>query len=153
LCSSLTFVISSIRNIIMIILLIWIINLSNHFCYFPIVHCTHACVAWQNLKCVVKQINNDVYVSHFKHNKSLKGKSFWNIKNTWYTPQLLVDCVSVNQLHDRNLLIDKTRRRKNIGLNLIWNTVFLYSYINSNGMFFLAITRPPICPAHIQMIC
>ena len=31
--------------------------------------------------------------------------------------------------------------------------VFLYSYINSNWMFFLAITRPPIYPAHIQMIC
>ena len=32
LCSSLTFVISSIRNIIMITLLIWTINLSNNFC-------------------------------------------------------------------------------------------------------------------------
>ena len=32
LCSSLTFVISSIRNIIMMTLLIWTINLSNHFC-------------------------------------------------------------------------------------------------------------------------
>ena len=28
---------------------------------------------------------------------------------------MLVDCVSVNQLHDRTLLIDKTRRRKIIG--------------------------------------
>jgi hypothetical protein len=29
-----------------------------------------------------------------------------------YTPQLHVDCASVNQLHDRTLLIDKTHRRK-----------------------------------------
>ena len=36
-------------------------------------------------------------------------------KNTWHTPQLLVDCVSINQLHDRTLLIDKTRRRKIVG--------------------------------------
>jgi hypothetical protein len=36
-------------------------------------------------------------------------------KNTWHTPKLLVDCVSINQLHDRTLLIDKTRRRKIVG--------------------------------------
>ena len=29
-----------------------------------------------------------------------------------YTPQLYVDCASVNQLHDRTLLIDNTRRGK-----------------------------------------
>ena len=36
-------------------------------------------------------------------------------KNTWHTPKLLLDCVSINQLHDRTLLIDKTRRRKIVG--------------------------------------
>ena len=29
-----------------------------------------------------------------------------------YTPQLHVDCASVNQLHDRTLLIENTHRRK-----------------------------------------
>jgi hypothetical protein len=34
------------------------------------------------------------------------------IRSFPYTPQLHVDCASVNQLHDRTLLIDKTHRGK-----------------------------------------
>jgi hypothetical protein len=38
---------------------------------------------------------------------------YWIITRSFpYTPQLHVDCASVNQLHDQTLLIDKAHGRK-----------------------------------------
>jgi hypothetical protein len=55
-------------------LAVLLLRRTFHLNYCSYIEITHACVAWQNLKCIVKQINNDVCVWHFKYNDSLKSK-------------------------------------------------------------------------------
>ena len=84
------------------IFIFWILSDTANPCLIPIPHIIWI-FDWHTT------INSQCYKLHCGQ---FFRDHFGTYTNTWHTPQLLVDCASVNQLPDRTLLINKTHRRK-----------------------------------------